>query len=91
MVWNITKEDIRVRMAVVEEHTWAPPLAGEAKLAQKDDKEQFSKNTGIPLEALLYSDFVKKGRWSEVDDPLRKIYAEASEAMGREFEYPKKD
>ena len=91
MVWNVTKDDIRVRMAVVEEHTWAPPLAGEAKLPQKGDKEQFSKNTGIPVEALLYSDFVKKGRWSEVDDPLRKIYAEASEAMGREFEYPKKD
>ena len=27
MVWNVTKDNIRVRMAVVEEHTWAPPLA----------------------------------------------------------------
>jgi ribonuclease Z len=26
MVWNITKDDIRVRMAVVDDATWAPPL-----------------------------------------------------------------
>ncbi|MGI9521185.1 MAG: guanitoxin biosynthesis MBL fold metallo-hydrolase GntH, partial [Hyphomicrobiaceae bacterium] len=27
MVWNVTKDDIRVRMAVTEENTWAPPSA----------------------------------------------------------------
>ena len=91
MVWNITKDDIRVRMAVVEEHTWAPPLASEARVAQEGDREQFSKNTAVPVEALLYSDFVSKGRWNEVDDALRQVYEEASEAMGRKFEYPKND
>ncbi len=88
MVWNITKDDIRVRMAVVEEHTWAPPLASEAKVPQEGDREQFSKNTGIPVEALLYSDFISEGRWGEVDEALRGVYEEASEALGREFKYP---
>jgi len=88
MVWNITRDDIRVRMAVVEEHTWAPPLAGEAKLPQENDRAQFSKNTGVPVEALRYSDFIIEGRWGEVDDALRGVYKEASEVLGREFEYP---
>ncbi len=90
MVWNITKDDIRTRMAVVEEHTWAPPLAGEAKLPQEGDRDQFSNNTGISVEAMFYSDFIIEGRWGEVDEVLRGVYKEASEALGREFEYPTK-
>jgi ribonuclease Z len=90
MVWNITKDDIRVRMAIVEEHTWAPPLASEAKTPQKGDKKRFSKETGVPEEALHYSDFISEGRWSEVDEALRGVYSEASEALGRKFEYPSK-
>ena len=88
MVWNITKDDIRVRMAVVEEHTWAPPLAGEPKLPQKGDRERFSRDSGVPVEAMLYSDFVIGGRWGEVNEALRRIYEEASEKLGREFPYP---
>jgi len=90
MVWNITKDDIRVRMAVVEEHTWAPPLAGEAKLPQADDREKFSKDSGVPIEAMRYSDFVSKGRWSDVDEVLQAVYEEAGEVLGRKFEYPKR-
>ena len=26
MVWNVTKDDIRVRSIVYEEHVWSPPL-----------------------------------------------------------------
>jgi ribonuclease Z len=90
MVWNITKADIRVRMAVVEEHTWAPPLASEAKAPGGDpDREQYSKDSGVPVEALQYSDFILEGRWGEVDQVLRGVYEEAGEALGREFEYPK--
>jgi len=37
-----------------------------------------------------YSDFIKEGRWGEVDDALRGVYKEASEAQGREFPYPEK-
>ncbi|MEE8153885.1 MAG: hypothetical protein V3T53_02870, partial [Phycisphaerales bacterium] len=66
------------------------PLAGEPKLPQKGDRERFSRDSGVPVEAMLYSDFVIGGRWGEVDEALRRIYAEASEALGREFEYPKK-
>ena len=89
MVWNITKDDITVRMAVVEEHTWAPPLAGAAQPPGGDaDREKFSKETGVPVEALLYSKFIRDGRWGEVDEPNRQIYQEASEKLGREFPYP---
>jgi ribonuclease Z len=89
MVWNITKDDIRVRMAVVEEATWAPPLAGAAKPPGGDaDRQVFSDKSGVPAEALQYSDFVIGGRWDEVDDALREVYREASDALGREFPYP---
>jgi len=89
MVWNITKDDIRVRMAVVEEATWAPPLAGEAMLPGGDsDKQKFSKGSGVPVDALSYSDFIIGGRWGDVDPALRGVYKEASEALGREFPYP---
>ncbi len=89
MVWNITKDDITVRMAAVEEHTWSPPLAGEAQAPGGDaDREQYSQDTGIPVEAILYSDFIIGGRWTEVDEVLRGVYKEASEALGQEFKYP---
>jgi ribonuclease Z len=89
MVWNVTKDDIRVRMAVVEEATWAPPLVGEAKPPGGDvDRKAFSDEMGVPMDSMLYSDFISSGRWSDVDDALRKIYQEASEMLGRKFDYP---
>ena len=90
MVWNITKDDIRVRMAVVEEHTWAPPLVSKPELPQKGDREEYGKEMGVPVESLGYSDFIQEGRWGEVDEALRGVYKEASEALGRKFEYPTK-
>jgi ribonuclease Z len=42
----------------------------------------------VPVESLGYSDFIKAGRWTEVDEALRGVYKEASEALGREFPYP---
>ena len=91
MVWNITKDEIRVRMAVVDEATWAPPLAGAAEPPGGDaDREKFSKASGVPSDALQYSDFIIKGRWGEVDEVLRGVYKEASEALGKEFPYPEK-
>ena len=89
MVWNVTKDGIKVRMAVVEEHTWAPPLAGAAEPPGGDkDRKKFSKSSGVPVDAIQYSDFIKKGRWGEVNEVLRGVYKEASEALGREFKYP---
>ncbi len=32
MVWNITKDDIRVRMAKVDEDVWPPPASGKPQV-----------------------------------------------------------
>jgi ribonuclease Z len=91
MVWNITKDNIKVRMAVVEEATWAPPLVGAPEPPGGDpDRQKFSEKAGVPIDALFYSDFIKEGRWGEVDEVLHGVYEEASEVVGRKFEYPKK-
>jgi ribonuclease Z len=87
MVWNITKDNITTRMAVVEEATWAPPLARPAVPPKPEDKNVFAKNRSVPVEALQFSEFIKNGSWN-VDDVLRPIYQEASEVVGREFPYP---
>ncbi|NNJ97934.1 MAG: MBL fold metallo-hydrolase [Gammaproteobacteria bacterium] len=88
MVWNITKDDIRVRMAIVEEHTWAPPLVSKPALPRDDDKENYGKQMGVPVESMGYTDFIKEGQWGEVNEALRGVYKEASEVLGREFPYP---
>ena len=90
MVWNVTKKDIRVRMAAVEEHTWAPPLAGKARLPQDGDVKKYSKQMKVAIKKMGYSDFIMQGRWKEVDESLRGVYEEASEVVGRKFEYPTK-
>ena len=87
MVWNVTEDEIRVRMAVTEEHTWSPPLSRPAVPPKPEDKNTFAKNRGVPLEALEFSEFTKSGAW-DVDDVLRPIYKEASDKIGREFKYP---
>ncbi len=88
MVWNVTKDDIKVRMAVVEEATWAPPAGTPAGPPNPADKEQFAKDKGVPAEALQYSELIAGGFWGGVEDALRGIYKEASEALGQEFVYP---
>jgi ribonuclease Z len=88
MVWNITKDKITTRMAEVDHHTWAPPLASKPELPRADDRANYSKAMDVPIEAMTYSDFIKEGRWGEVDEALRGIYKEASDALGREFPYP---
>ncbi len=84
MVWNITKDDLRTRMAVVEEHTWAPPWTMAANPPSQSDTDAFSERLGWKLP---FSEFIAGGKWN-VDDALRPIYEEASKVMGREFEYP---
>jgi len=86
MVWNVTKDDIRVRMALVEEHVWNPPLADPADPPDASGLAVFAdERTGGVLPG--YTDFIAGGRW-DVDDVIRPIYEEASEALGREFPYP---
>ena len=87
MVWNITKDAIKTRMAVTEEHTWSPPLASPAQAPRPDDKQRYAKLKGIPVDSLKFSDFTKSG-YLDVDDVLRPIYKEASSVVGQEFPYP---
>jgi ribonuclease Z len=87
MVWNVTKDDIKVRLAVTEEHTWAPPLSQPAIPPGEKDRETFAKNRGLPVEAIGYTKFIEDGKWN-VDDVLRPIYDEAGKSLGREFKYP---
>ena len=88
MVWNVTKNDIKVRMAVVEEATWSPPSAIATQPPNKADLDKFAADNGIPTEAVQYSDFIAGGVWGEVEEVLRGIYKEASEVLGKEFVYP---
>ena len=53
------------------------------------DRDKFSADTGVPVEAIGYSDFIEGGIWEEVDEVLRGVYQEASEVLGQEFTYPK--
>jgi ribonuclease Z len=76
MVWNVTKDGIRERMAIIDEHTWNPPIAYPAEPVRKED-------------LVGYSPEIEAGRL-DVDDVIRPIYEEASKALGRKFEYPKK-
>ena len=84
MVWNVTKDKITTRMAVVEEHTWAPPNAVPPNPPDPSDRDAFSKRLGWDVG---YTDFIANGKW-DVDDVLRPIYEEASKMVGREFPYP---
>jgi ribonuclease Z len=85
MVWNVTKDEIKVRLAEVDHHTWAPPLGAPAEPPKQEDKTAMAEKLGV--ETIDFSDFTKTGFW-DVDDVLRPIYEEASKAVGREFPYP---
>ncbi len=74
-------------MAVVEEHTWAPPWTITANPPDMADREAFSQRLGWEVG---FSEFIANGTW-DVDDVLRPIYEEASQVLGREFEYPEKN
>jgi ribonuclease Z len=65
MVWNITKDDIRVRMAVVDEDVW-PPQASEKPL--------------VPDPSLIvpFSDFIIKGKY-DMKDVIQPAYDEINE------------
>jgi ribonuclease Z len=75
MVWNVTKDEIRERVALVNEHTWNPPLVSPAVPPDPNDR--------IP-----YSPEIAAGRFDDVDEVIRPIWEEAGQALGREFKYP---
>ena len=75
MVFNVTKDDIRVRMAEHSEDIWPMPSVTEKLPADPNDRVGFS-------------DFIESGR-VVYDDVLAQIYADANEQYGTDFEPPK--
>jgi ribonuclease Z len=74
MVWNVTKKAVRERMAVIDEHSWNPPLAYPAQPVDAKDR-------------VGYSPEIEAGRL-DMRAVLEPIFEEAGQALGREFEYP---
>jgi ribonuclease Z len=72
MVFNVTKDDIRVRMSVIDEEAWpSPPL--------------ITKNPPDTSKAIPFSDFTKSGAlgFPEIVGP---IYDEINEKYGTDYE-----
>jgi ribonuclease Z len=74
VTWNVTKDDIRVRMAIIDHESWNPPAAYPPEPVKAED-------------LVGYSPEIEAGRWN-VDDVIRPIYKEAEKALGRKFPYP---
>jgi len=74
MVWNVTKDKITERMAVVNEHSWNPPQVTPALAPD-------------PADRVPYSPEIEAGRYN-MDEVIRPIWEEASKALDREFVFP---
>jgi len=68
MVWNITKDNIRVRMAIVDEDVWPPPATEKAAVPD-------------PNERIPYSDMISGGRY-DMKDVIQPIYDEINKKYG---------
>jgi ribonuclease Z len=68
MVWNVTKDEIRVRMAIVNEEVWPPPATEKPMLPDPSRRIPFSKE-------------IAGGRL-DVLDVLQPIYDEINEQYG---------
>ncbi|MFG0607511.1 guanitoxin biosynthesis MBL fold metallo-hydrolase GntH [Vibrio mimicus] len=88
MVWNVTKDNIRVRMAEVEEHTWSPPLTGKPQLPKLSDRDDFAKSVGLNVNSLKFSEYIKSGRWNDVDEVIKPLYKDMEKRENRSFPYP---
>ncbi|MDH3922678.1 MAG: hypothetical protein OES28_07645, partial [Desulfobulbaceae bacterium] len=68
MVWNITKDDIRVRLAIIDEDVWPPPATEKP---QKPD----------PSIRIPYSDEIAGGRL-DVKDVIQPTYDAINKEYG---------
>jgi len=68
MVWNVTKKEIRVRMAVVDEDVWPPPASGKPQLPD-------------PSGRIPYSEFIAGGKL-DLSKVLQPIYDETNKQYG---------
>jgi len=74
MVWNVTKDDIRVRMAIVNEDVWPLPSVTEKLAADPSKKVGFTK-------------FLIDGR-EVFTDVVKAIYDETNELFGTDVKVP---
>ena len=75
MVWNVTKDDIRVRMAAVDEDIWPEPSITETLPADPKDRVGFS-------------DFITSGR-IPYKDVVDKVYENTNKTFGTDIPAPK--
>ncbi len=68
MVWNITKDDIRVRMMKVDEDVWPPPATDTPQLPD-------------PSLRIPYSDFIVNGKY-DMRDVIQPTYDEINKEYG---------
>ncbi len=68
MVWNITKDDIRVRMARIDEDVWPPPATEEPQLPD-------------PSERIPYSDMISGGRY-DMKEVIQPLYDKINKQFG---------
>ncbi len=74
MVWNVTKDDVRVRMAVVDDAVWPLPSITETLPADPKDKYGFS-------------DFLTNGR-QPFSDVVRQVYEDTNKQFGTDYTPP---
>ncbi len=68
MVWNITKDDIRVRMAIIDEDVWPPPATEKPQLPD-------------PSLRIPYSDLISGGKL-DMKDVIQPTYDEVNKEYG---------
>jgi len=68
MVWNVTKDKITERMAVVSEEVWPPPAS--EKPMRPD-----------PRRRIPFSKMIEEGKW-DVRDVIQPIYDEVNKEYG---------
>ncbi len=68
MVWNITNDDIRVRMAIIDEDVWPPPATGQPLVPD-------------PSLRIPYSEMIAGGRY-DMRDVIQPVYDEINEQYG---------
>jgi ribonuclease Z len=68
MVFNVTKDDVKVRMAAVDEDVWPPPATEKPLLPDP--------NLRIP-----YSEFIANGK-SDMKDVIQPVYDEINKEYG---------
>jgi len=87
MVWNVTKDSIRERVAVVNEHAWNPPTPIPGKAPTVEDRDEFAAAIGVKTSDLEFSPETLKNRL-DVDDVVAPIYEALGKEVGMKFNFP---